>query len=229
MSFRKETEMAPPVIDWLLAKGVEVKREFRMPWGICDLIGCRLDEDRVILRLGYAQKNTVGPLRRMMVLQHIPDIEDGRCTTLKGLVSRFSGVLLEAELQYHVNRLLLGKFLIEKQRGHYCRLNGWMPLQRQIIAVELKLSRADEALWQADLHKSVTPESYVALPLERARRLSSGTTRKFKQTGVGLLGVASSGCELIVEHSSREARTDPLLQACVVESFWRSSFRYTTA
>jgi len=38
-----------------------VKPEFSLPWGICDLVGVKLDPIKVKRRLSYGQTRPVGP------------------------------------------------------------------------------------------------------------------------------------------------------------------------
>lgn len=58
----------------------------------------------------------------------------------------------------------------------------------RVVAVELKLRDWTTALDQARAYQVGAPFAYVALPLERARRVA-GTAEGFRDAGVGLLGV----------------------------------------
>ena len=60
MMFAYEQQMAAPATAWLAGQGLMVKREFPTPWGVCDLVGCSLNERRVRRRLALGQRK---PLR----------------------------------------------------------------------------------------------------------------------------------------------------------------------
>ncbi|MBN1459987.1 MAG: hypothetical protein JXA57_10640 [Armatimonadetes bacterium] len=66
-----ERDMTPVVEAWLRAQGMVVRREVYMPYGICDLVGCELDEENVRRRVatGYKARSSRQCLR---------DIECGR-------------------------------------------------------------------------------------------------------------------------------------------------------
>jgi len=52
--------MAPPVMRWLRRNGLMVKPEFSLPWGICDLVGVKLDPIKVKRRLSLWPDATRG-------------------------------------------------------------------------------------------------------------------------------------------------------------------------
>jgi hypothetical protein len=51
MGFRIEREMAAIGERWLQSQGMTVKREFPMPWGICDLVGITFNRAKLQRRL----------------------------------------------------------------------------------------------------------------------------------------------------------------------------------
>lgn len=101
MTFGRESEMAQPVRDWLERQRLWVKQEFSVPWGICDFVAVSLNARRVAKRLQFGQVSAIGPLRRIALLQHIPDKETGRTITQYQLekLCGASSELIEAELK----------------------------------------------------------------------------------------------------------------------------------
>src|SRR5260370_22037926 len=90
--FRLELDMTAPVYAWLRRNKLNVKHEFSLPWGICDLVGISLNEERVQLRLSHGQMRSVGTPRRLALLHKIPDIKSRRSITLRRLRSEFNGI-----------------------------------------------------------------------------------------------------------------------------------------
>jgi hypothetical protein len=104
------------------------------------------------------------------------------------------------------------------------KLNGWMPLHKRLIAVELKLNRVEEAISQARNNLIFADSSYVWLPKKLALRVASRRIREssFLESGVGLLAVASAECEILIPSRHCSAKPDPVIQFYCVEKFWRT-------
>jgi hypothetical protein len=221
--FRFEHQMAPPVIEWLRDDGLSIKCEFSVPWGVCDLVGVKLNQTRVRQRLRYRQNNSVGSPLRLLVLSKIPDQLSGKAITLNRLRQDCAGWLTNDLVENEVKRLIDLRFVTSPRRGQYQKLNGWAPLHLRIVAVELKLSRISEALVQASSNRAFATESYVALPFDLALRLTeSRRLEGFTQTGVGLLAVSSNSCKCLLRCRRVNEHGDELLQAHCVERFWRT-------
>ncbi len=222
-SFGLENQMAASVVDWMNGQGLAVKREFSVPWGICDLVGVKLVARKVRLRLSYGQKHPVGPHLRLYILSKIPDINSGRSITQERLRREFFEYLPNEILENELKRLLCLKFLRSPRQRQFQKLNGWAPLHKRIVAVELKLSRISEALAQASSNRTFTTESYVALPSALAYRVAqSGRADEFLKKGVGILAVSQGTCRQALSSRYVAGLADNVLQAHCVERFWRT-------
>ena len=123
-------------------------------------------------------------------------------------------------------RLLSDNFAMVSKSGRLQRLNGWMPLQKRLVAVELKLRRVEEALLQAENNLGFADESFVALPKELATRVAGGPrSNDFRESGVGLIGVTRSTCEVLIAPREKETSRNLAAQVYCVEKFWRTSSR----
>ncbi len=221
--------MVAPVTRWMRSSvGIEaVKSEFVTPWGICDLVGLTFNSENVGRRLQQKQTRAISSITRAVLLLQIPDVEKRKATTLDKLIRQFAPSIPEEVVSAQVARLIADNFVVPLPRGRLKKTNGWMPLQNRLVAVELKLSRIDEAMHQALNNLGFAEESYVALPAETARRVASGASRwsGFLDAGVGLLGATRQGCEVLVRaRKTRKARnwTDAAIQLYCVEKFWRT-------
>lgn len=224
--FRYEREMSTPARQWLSAQGMMVKEEFTVPWGICDLVAVSLDEKRVRERLCLGQKSAIGPLLRVEILNAIPEIETDRSKIVRTIVSSYKGVLRASQVRGEIEKLIAGKFVMEGTRGAIQRVNGWMPLHRRTVALELKLSRVQDALAQAASHQVFAEESYVGLPLILAERTAaSPRAAAFQSEGVGILSVGRDQCEILLRPGTRRHPIDRALQMHCVERFWRTRIR----
>ena len=106
-------------------------------------------------------------------------------------------------------------------------MNGWMPLQDRLVAVEMKLSRIDEAMRQALNNLGFAEESYVALPSDVAHRVAASAVRwsGFFDAGIGVLSVAGDGCAVLVPGPQEPCESDSAIRLYCVEKFWRTRVR----
>ena len=96
MAFKYESEMAAPVVKWLAGQGMQVKREYPTPWGICDLVGCSFNRTRVRKRLSLGQKQPIGSHLRVLLMWHIPDAEQHTSTSFERLHREFASFVDKA-------------------------------------------------------------------------------------------------------------------------------------
>ena len=221
--FRLEVEMTAPVMRWMLRRGLSVKSEFSLPWGICDLVGVKLDPRRVKRRLSYGQTRPVGPLLRLLILSKIPDCDSGKSIGLERLAGELSYNVETGSLLRELDALVRDKFVRNTKRGSFQKLNGWAPLHYRIVAVELKLNRVSEAMNQAVSNRTFATDSYVALPRTCALRVArSERATNLKRSGIGLLAVSHRACWELIPPSVSKGTFDEIVQSHVVERFWRT-------
>jgi hypothetical protein len=124
----------------------------------------------------------------------------------------------------HTDRLIADGF-VQRSGDRLQRHNGWVPLQRNLIAVELKLSRVEEAMSQAQNNLIFADKSYVGLPKDLAIRVAAKRTRwsAFLDNGVGVIAVAPRECTIVIPSRNRSSQPDPVVQFHCVEKFWRTS------
>jgi hypothetical protein len=218
--------MSSPVRAWLESQGLLVKAEFAAPWGVCDFVALSLRARQVRQRLRLRQRRPIGSLLRVALLHHIPDAEsDGRrAVTLRCLERAVADFMDPQRLALELHRLALDHFVRFSRGDAVQKLNGWAPLHKRIVAVELKLDRVQEALSQARSHLRIADESFVALPGPIATRVAHGSrARLFESAGVGVLAVWRDGCTVALLPSRKRTGADPILQAHCVERFWRTA------
>lgn len=221
--FAKESDMAVSGARWMKSNGMAVKSEFVTPWGICDLVGLTFNPNNVAQRLHLKQTRTVSSITRAVLLLRIPDVETKKSTTVDRLVRQYAPSIPEEIVSEETAQLIADRFVVSS-RGRLQKMNGWMPLQDRLVAIELKLSRIEEAMHQALNNLGFAEESYVGLPTEVARRVASNASRwsRFFDAGVGLLSVARRGCEVLVPARKAALWTDRAIQLYCVEKFWRT-------
>ncbi len=225
--FAKESDMAASAAVWMKSSGMAVKSEFVAPWGICDLVGLTFNPDYVAHRLQLQQTRAISSITSAVLLLQIPDLETKKSTTLDRLVRQCAPSIPEEIVSRETARLISDRFVVSSSHGRLQRINGWMPLQDRLVAVELKLKRIEEAMRQALNNLGFADESYVGLPDEVARRVVSNVSRwsDFLDAGVGLLSVTQNGCKVLIPARRARSWTDTAIQFYCVEKFWRTRLK----
>jgi hypothetical protein len=221
--FKREAEMADPVLRWMRRAGLVIKPEFSLPWGVCDFVGLTLDPEKVRRRISYGQTRSIGSAIRLYILSKIPDWETGKAISFRKLHQEFSFDISPSVLSREIDVLIRSKFVSNPRKGFLQKVNGWAPLHQRIVAVENKLSRLSEAVTQATANRSFATESYVALPGALATKIAA-TSRKdiFMQRGIGLLAVYRHRCCEMIRPDKMRITPNEILQAHIVERFWRT-------
>lgn len=226
VTFSYEHEMLEPAVRWLQGQDLMVKKEFPTPWGICDLVGCSLNKNRIRQRLKLRQAKPIRSQLRVHLLSLIPDEEDGSAIDAETLHAHFGDYLNRSHIEVELDRLVRDRFIEESSPGTYCKRNGWMPLHKRLLAVELKLTRVEDALHQAINNLGFADESYIGLPATVATRLvNSKRITGMEKEGVGILAVEPHGCRAILKATKRKTRSDESAQRYSVERFWHAYVR----
>lgn len=215
--------MTESAASWLRTQGLVVKREFVTPWGHCDLVGLSFRRVSVKHRLRLRQRDAVNSLTRAAILRRIPDAETGKSVRLSTLTKEFSAFLSEDALTSNIEQLVAQNFVRYNRTNHLQKLNGWFPLHKRLVAIELKLTRVDEVMCQARSNLAFSQESYVGLPRNVALNVFSKREKwaSFFDQGVGLLSVGPTDSQVLVRSRPR-TECDKTLQFYCVEKFWRS-------
>lgn len=222
--FFRESDMAPSVTRWMTRAGLHVKREFVTPWGICDLAGLSFNTEHAAHRLHLRQKKSVASITRAALLLAIPDAETDKSISIALLTRRFAATVGKELVSAEVERLIDDGFVLRTSGGRLQKMNGWMPLQDRLVAIELKLGRIAEALQQAKANMGFADESYAAFPMPVARRIAreASSWSSYFDDGIGVIGVLRQRCEVLIAPVFSSRRHDPAIQLYCVEKFWRT-------
>jgi hypothetical protein len=213
--------MTEPVRRWMIRAGLVVRAEFVTPWGMCDLVGAELKPEQMLRRVALRQVRAIGSLRRLALLLAIPHVKSGRSVTISALARRL-GSDEAVDISAQMNRLITDRFVIQTGPGLQ-RL--WMPLHSRLVAIELKLSRVEEAMRQARRNLLFVEESFVALPGPLAVRVFNDV-RRWRESfdaGIGLLSVKRKTCDVLLPAKRTTQHLDHLVRLYSGEKFWTPS------
>lgn len=214
--------MRPAVQAWLLSEGHLVRHEFQTDSGICDLVGCTIDPAKAQHRLELGQVRPLGNNLRVSIWCRMPEAGCRKSIKVEELVESFGGHIAKRTIQEQVDRLLRAGFVRMSRSGGLQKLNGWEPLQIELVAVEMKLQKVTEALAQAERYSLFADSSYVALPAPTAGRALSRCEDSFESAGIGVLAVEPDGVAVLkrahrIEDTTMAGR---IARVHAVERFW---------
>lgn len=220
-NFKFESQMREPVRKWLAMRGLQTQCEVPVPWGICDIVAASLNKKKVSARLLQNQRRTIGTDLKVELLCRIISSQPKSITEL---TRTFGGYLSQEEIQNAVDDLAKKNFVEMIDEELVAVVKSWFPLQKRIVAVELKLSRIDDVMQQAIANKQLTNRSYIALPSSVAKRVikTDRYSERLTAQGLGLLAVWKTKCEELLKPSSRDNYVRVAVQTKCVERFWRS-------
>ncbi len=226
--FDRESEMSPLVSAWLAGRTVMVRREFATPWGTCDLVGVSFDRERVLHRERLGQFNPISSVTEATILLAVPEQDSAQHTTLRKLERAFGDAIPQSSIVSSVDKLVRDKFLVRFRGDRLQKVNGWMPLQNSLVAVERKLRRIDEALSQAKANLGCAMESFAAFPIDVAERIAERPSQWSQiSAGVGVIGVDRQGCKVLVAASPSAEMNRDSVRLYSVDKFWRDRRQFT--
>jgi len=228
MGFDYEYQMCSSAQAWMISQDLIVKKEFPTPWGICDLVGCSLNKNNVKHRLAIGQKKSIGSELKTLIHSVIPDQELNTSVSFDDLYKTFADVYDKSQIQKEIEVLIKNKFIVIAPDGAYQKINGWQPLHKRLISVELKLSKISEAFKQAINNLEFADESYVGLPFNVAKKVYYSRRKlDFQRAGIGILAVDENKCSVILKAERAKNHSFSYLQTYFVEKFWSSLLETT--
>jgi len=161
-----------------IQEGFLTKQEVGVGYGVADLVLVKLIPGQCAIRLKNKQ---LKPLLRedyFKIFRYLPEEESGkRPATLDHLVKRTK--LSKSFLKYHILRKLEHDGYIKNvDGGFYFKINGWMPIAEEIIAIEAKLKDWKRGFIQANRYKSFANKVYLALPDDKAHLVDEALLKK---------------------------------------------------
>ncbi len=216
-----EAHLAGTVLRWLCEQGLLVQmEEFVTPWGVADVLGIRFNLDRVQARIAAGHLDPVTDTHAMQLLISLPT--GGKPKRISDVARKFEPLFGPALFERVVRNLTRKRFIVQ-DGASLVRCTDWMPYHEQLVAVELKLRRVDEALAQARRHKAITPESYVGMPAVIAERVAFTDRRaEFEAAGVGLISVQDGVCKVLIPPSISEETVIEAQRLSAAEACWRT-------
>lgn len=170
-----------------ISEGFLTKKEVGVGYGVADLVLIRRDKfntKNCRIRKDYKQLSRLLKEDYFKIFKHLPDKDSGQAPVdLAYLIEKTH--LSKSFLKYNILRTLEKNGYIKKEDGDfYFKINGWMPIAKEIIAIEAKMRDWRRGFVQANRYRAFADRVYLALPVEIAHLVDK---RLLKKHNVGLI------------------------------------------
>jgi len=204
-------------------EGFLTKKELGVGYGVADLVLLKIDPKKTALRYENKQFKPLLNESYFKVFQYLPDIKEKKePISINKLIRKTE--LSDSFLKYKIlKKLKKDKYIIEKGNNLYYKVNGWVPLAKEIIAIEAKLKDWKRGFYQANRYKAFADKTYLAIPSNISHLVNRDMLRKHN---VGLITLdvdANKKRTLIVPKKKNPLNADK--RNFAVEFFWTPNLK----
>ncbi len=200
-------------------KGYLTAKEVSAGYGRADLVLGKLNRNKCKIRKSHNQLQPLFKEYFFEVLRNMPDIDHSeRPIHIDDLINNIS--FSENSLKYKIlNYLENNRYIHKIDNDYYYKVNGWVPLTSEIVAIEVKLSNWKRAFLQANRYKSFADKVYVAMPESKAHLVNIDLLKKH---GIGLYVFVCPSKVIEVLQAEKTSESIPDKRNLVSEYFWSS-------
>lgn len=167
-----------------IQEGFLTKREVGVGYGIADLVLVKLNPTQCAIRIENRQFKPLLREEYFRTFKHLPDIDSGESPVdLNYLIQKTN--LSKSFLKYSIlKQLEKGGYVKRVEKNFYFKINGWIPIAKEIIAIEAKMRDWKRGFLQANRYKSFANKVYLAVPSKVEHLVDKKLLQKHK---VGLI------------------------------------------
>jgi len=159
------------------------KKEVKAGYGVADLVLVKLNHKNCIIRRKNNQFKKLVKEEYFRVLDCIPEKGRGKPVGVDILVKKTG--ISKSFLKYRILEYLKkNKYIREENKNFYFKINGWIPIAKEIIAIEAKLKNWRRGFIQANRYKSFANKVYLAVPIEISHLVDKNLLKRFN---IGLI------------------------------------------
>lgn len=205
------------------AEGYMTKRELGVGYGVADLVLFRPDKANCEKRINHRQIRPLLNEGYFKVFSSLPDIDtEHEPMDLKKLseITHYSTSFLKYTL---IPDLKKGRYVKEFKGDYYMKVNGWLPIGDELVAIEAKLHDWKRGFYQANRYRAFADRTYLAVPRNVAARVDISL---LEMHGVGLIAFdAVEGEKEIMLESVRRQPVSDTKRNLASEFFWTAPLR----
>lgn len=204
-----------------IQEGFFTRQELGVGYGVADLVVIKKEKvnpDSCALRKRYGQFGKLLREEYFKVLQLLPDEHSGRKPVdVDYLIEKTH--LTRSFLKYTILRSLAEKKYIKSEdEKFYFKVNGWMPIANEVIAIEAKMRDWQRGLVQANRYKIFADKVFLAIPSDISNRVDRNLLKKHN---IGLIVFSPESNIKKVSLAPRKTRPmDDFKKNLAIEFFW---------
>lgn len=148
-------------------EGFLLKREIGVGYGVADLVLIRKNKFNVkncAIRKDYGQFKRLLKDEYFRIFNCLPDEKSKqKPVSLDYLIKKTS--LSKSFLKYNLLRTLeKNKYIKKEKENFYFKANGWLPLSKEVVAIEAKMRDWKRGFIQANRYKVFANKVFLAVP-----------------------------------------------------------------
>ncbi len=202
-------------------EGFLAKREIGVGYGIADLVVIKntaINHGHCDIRNGHKQYSALLNEKYFKALKILPDEQhQDKALPFNSIADKTS--FSKSYLKYTILKDLenLG-YVKTNGEQKYFKVNGWLPIANEVIAIEAKLSDWRRGAIQANRYRAFANKVYLAIPKETERLVNKELLRKLN---VGLIVLdTKSLIKRTVVKSDKFKPLDEYKHYLATEYFW---------
>jgi len=211
-----ESQLVDLLEDYYAARGYFVAREVGIGYGVADLVAYKLNKPNIRARFHNGQVMALSKGRFFQILDYLPDEGDGPPVHLNAISSHVHRS--PKYLKFEVLKFMEQAGYVRRVRAdEYVRVNGFLPIVNEIIAVEAKVRDWHRGLAQANRYRTFANRAYLAMPQMALRQVPRDLLQRHD---LGLLALAKEHVRELVP-APRRHPTDQVKYNLAAEWLWQ--------
>ncbi len=158
-------------------KGYLTSREVGVGYGIADLVLFKLNKTKCEIRKKNAQYKKLENEEFFKIFDFLPEIGSSKKINMEFLSKNLS--IAQSTLKYnYLKKLEKDGFVKKLNNEFYFKINGWIPLAKEVIAIEAKLKDWKRGFLQANRYKSFAHKVFLAIPMSKGHLVDKELLKK---------------------------------------------------
>lgn len=187
--FMNENTFVAQLEALLNKEGFLTKREVGVGYGVADLVLVKkgkINSDHCRIRSNHKQFTSLLKEDYFKILKHLPDEKNTQKAVSFQFLANKTGIA-KSYLKYQLIRKLIDEGYVKITDDKlYFKVDGWLPIAKEVIAIEAKLKDWKRGALQANRYKAFANKVYLAIPKETVHLVDKEFLRKHN---IGLMSL----------------------------------------
>ncbi len=198
------------------SQGYFTAKELDLGYGRADLVAFSIDFNKVKSRLDNGQLRSLSRVEHYSIIRSLPELDSGATVPLQHIVE--STPLSKEYVRREILPFLIRfGYVKETVSGEFAKVNGFVPIADEILAVEAKVSDWRKGAIQAKRYQVFANRTYLAVAGRYQHRVDRSLLREHR---IGLMSVDEQGVYELIPAPSLEPRDQDRFNLAT-EWLWR--------